>query len=231
MFESMPRVGALVKLIALAGVAAAVGCAATEGPAGGRASGGSADDLTASVPPAPSPFQCGGLTDASCPSAGAERPPYTCVDDFRDECDPANGGADCSGLCVSKTPRACGGPSDLPCGASEVCVDDPHVACVAGDDVSACSTGVCARAACNNSDMPCGDTPTCFEGQLYPTTCGPANCDAPIGPCSPWDECGPPPPCPAPPLECHYEGGGCTDGWWTCGTLVCGELPEAPEPP
>ena len=29
----------------------------------------------------------------------------------------------------------------------------------------------------------CTDAPSCFEGQLYPTGCGPANCDEPIGPC------------------------------------------------
>ena len=29
----------------------------------------------------------------------------------------------------------------------------------------------------------CTQALTCFDGQLYPTGCGPANCDAPIGPC------------------------------------------------
>lgn len=29
----------------------------------------------------------------------------------------------------------------------------------------------------------CGQALTCVDGQLYPTTCGPANCDKPLGPC------------------------------------------------
>jgi hypothetical protein len=29
----------------------------------------------------------------------------------------------------------------------------------------------------------CGQAVTCVDSQLYPTTCGPANCDEPIGPC------------------------------------------------
>jgi len=31
----------------------------------------------------------------------------------------------------------------------------------------------------------CGDALTCVDGQLYPSTCGPKNCDAPIGDCEP----------------------------------------------
>jgi hypothetical protein len=227
MFESMPRAGTCIVMLALA-AATAAGCAASEGPAGGRAAGGSADDLTAAIPPPdPPPFQCGGFANVGCPGDGAAAPPYACVDDFRDECDPENGGADCSGLCVGPKPRLCGGPTDPPCAGNEVCVADPHVACLAGDDFAACSTGVCALVACD-PDQPCGDAPTCVGGLLYPTTCGPHNCDAPIGPCDPWGECGPPPPCPAPPPECHWEGGGCSGGQWTCGTLVCDELPPSP---
>jgi hypothetical protein len=38
---------------------------------------------------------CGGIAGTRCP------PSYTgCVDDPRDDCDPARGGADCIGLCV-----------------------------------------------------------------------------------------------------------------------------------
>ncbi len=32
-------------------------------------------------------------------------------------------------------------------------------------------------------DLMCGDAVTCFDGFLYPTTCGPENCDLPIGVC------------------------------------------------
>ena len=32
-------------------------------------------------------------------------------------------------------------------------------------------------------DLICGEAVTCFDGLLYPTTCGPENCDLPIGVC------------------------------------------------
>jgi hypothetical protein len=32
--------------------------------------------------------------------------------------------------------------------------------------------------------LVCGQALTCVDGQEYPTTCGPDNCDAPIGPCA-----------------------------------------------
>ena len=37
---------------------------------------------------------CGGFAGLSCPAG------LTCVDDPSDSCDPAKGGADCSGICV-----------------------------------------------------------------------------------------------------------------------------------
>ena len=36
-----------------------------------------------------------------------------------------------------------------------------------------------------NPSKACGQMITCQNGQLYPTICGPANCDKPIGPCLP----------------------------------------------
>lgn len=39
------------------------------------------------------PF-CGGIAAFPCPEG------YTCIDDPRDACDPAAGGADCSGICI-----------------------------------------------------------------------------------------------------------------------------------
>ncbi|KAF2254874.1 hypothetical protein BU26DRAFT_527802 [Trematosphaeria pertusa] len=38
---------------------------------------------------------CGGFAGFGCPQDG-----QVCVDDYRDDCDPKNGGADCGGLCV-----------------------------------------------------------------------------------------------------------------------------------
>ncbi|HEU4410081.1 MAG TPA: hypothetical protein VFS43_32805 [Polyangiaceae bacterium] len=230
MVESMPRAGTRVFLAALAAAAIASGCAAGEGPAGAAAFGGAVENAQAAVPPPdPLPFQCAGFTSAACPGGKGDEPTYLCADDWRDDCDPQGGGADCPGLCVGEAVQHCGGPADPPCGAGEVCVADPSLPCAPPSDAEpACSLGVCVRAACD-PDQPCGDADTCVGGLLYPTTCGPNNCDAPIGPCGPWDECGPPPPCPAPPLECHYEGGGCAGGQWSCGELVCDELPPSPD--
>ena len=40
------------------------------------------------------PQMCGGIAGIACPQD------YSCVDDTTDDCDPAKGGADCSGVCV-----------------------------------------------------------------------------------------------------------------------------------
>ena len=41
-----------------------------------------------------------------------------------------------------------------------------------------------------DSDLICGDAVTCFDGLLYPTTCGPENCDLPIGVCDDGEDDG-----------------------------------------
>ena len=65
----------------------------------------------------PGPF-CGGIAGIPCPGAGQ------CVDDWRDDCDPNNGGADCGGVC------SCSGVLAL-CITGTVFNDDPNVcACV-----------------------------------------------------------------------------------------------------
>ena len=46
-----------------------------------------------------STVSCGGITGKPCPSVVGSKP-LQCVDDPRDNCDPASGGADCGGLCV-----------------------------------------------------------------------------------------------------------------------------------
>jgi hypothetical protein len=50
-----------------------------------------ADCFGVCVPPYPT---CGGIRGVLCPTG------QVCVDDPRDSCNPASGGADCSGLCV-----------------------------------------------------------------------------------------------------------------------------------
>ncbi len=43
---------------------------------------------------------CGGIASIQCPSG------FTCVDNLADDCDPTNGGADCSGLCAPVAPSS-----------------------------------------------------------------------------------------------------------------------------
>ena len=62
---------------------------------------------------------CGGIADLPC-SDHTE-----CLDDPNDDCDPNDGGADCSGICVG----FCGGVAGFGCDAGYVCVDDPDDDC------------------------------------------------------------------------------------------------------
>lgn len=79
-------------------------------------------------------FACAGFLGIDCPGE------YQCIDDFRDDCDPQNGGADCSGICVHpKGPVACDIEAPV-CDAEEICVDNPFLECVTWP----CPTGVCA---------------------------------------------------------------------------------------
>jgi len=75
--------------------------------------------------------------------------------------------------------------------------------------------------------LVCGEALTCVDGQLYPTTCGPENCDEPIGPC---DD---PPPC-DPNLICG-DALTCVDNQLyptTCGPGNCDEpIGACDEPP
>jgi hypothetical protein len=48
---------------------------------------------------------CGGFAAIQCPEG------YTCVDDPKDDCDPAQGGADCGGICQQEPKKpACDDP-------------------------------------------------------------------------------------------------------------------------
>lgn len=61
--------------------------------------------------------------------------------------------------------------------------------------------GTCQPKSCN-PNMICGQAITCVNGSWYPTTCGPANCNKPMGPCPTVN----PPPPPAPTCEGHCGG-------------------------
>jgi hypothetical protein len=81
----------------------------------------------------------------------------------------------------------CGGIAGLPCPAGFDCVDDPR------DDCSPCRGGadcggICVELSCKPACDPtliCTQVLTCVDGKLYPTGCGPRNCDQPIGDCKP----------------------------------------------
>lgn len=80
----------------------------------------------------------------------------------------------------------CGGIAGIQCPAGLECVDDPR------DDCSPCRGGadcggICVELSCKAACDPtliCTQVLTCVDGQLYPTGCGPRNCDAPIGECN-----------------------------------------------
>jgi len=84
------------------------------------------------------PLSCGGITGKQCPSYQA------CVDDPKDSCDPAHGGADCSGICVAKPsePLSCGGITGKQCPSDQACVDDPKDSCDPAHGGVDCS-GIC----------------------------------------------------------------------------------------
>ena len=108
------------------------------------------------------PF-CGGIAAIRCAGAGQ------CVDDWRDDCDPNNGGADCGGvctcsgaavLCIEGTifnddpavcacepaePPAkvfCGGIAGIQCPGAGMCVDDPSDDCDPNNGGADCG-GMC----------------------------------------------------------------------------------------
>lgn len=98
----------------------------------------------------PPEVTCGGIAGKPCPGMGK------CVDNPKDSCDPATGGADCGGICSciekvlctkgstfdsspsvcacvpSTTPPSgpsCGGFTGKPCPGAGKCVDDPSDTC------------------------------------------------------------------------------------------------------
>jgi hypothetical protein len=83
------------------------------------------------------PQFCGGIAGFPCPEG------QTCVDNPNDDCDPANGGADCGGICVSK-PAFCGGIAAFPCPEGQTCVDDPSDDCDPKKGGADCG-GICVK--------------------------------------------------------------------------------------
>ncbi len=76
--------------------------------------------------------------------------------------------------------------------------------------------GTCQPASCD-PNLICTQATSCVDGALYPTGCGPANCDEPIGICF----VPPPPPPPAPTCE-NMCGGPAVDKACFCDS-VCSD--------
>ena len=72
----------------------------------------------------PAPQRCGGLTGLPC------SPGFACVDDPGDTCDPAAGGADCSGICLAVCGPAVCPPEQVCCNASCGICTPPGGACI-----------------------------------------------------------------------------------------------------
>jgi hypothetical protein len=114
---------------------------------------------------------CGGIAGIPCAEG------YTCIDDPDDNCDPANGGADCGGICVTDdSPIYCGGLIPGPgnsCPEGQECVDDPSDDCTAG--IAADCRGIC------QPEPGCGEDADCEEGEF---------CDLAAVLCLEGTECG-----------------------------------------
>ena len=144
---------------------------------------------------------CGGLAAIPCPEG------FACVDDPNDDCDPATGGADCSGVCLptdvnpcaailciegSSCCPQCGGicvPDNVPCN-EDLCLSEPCNQSMCGPGEYCCneSCGICAplgggciEVYCEppgEPGVPCGPT-ICAPGQVC--------CNESCGICTPPD--------------------------------------------
>lgn len=135
-----------VRFAILSSVAAAVvsACGAVDGGLGVD------DDDLRTLP------TCGGIAATQCPSG------LTCVDDPRDDCDPARGGRDCSGVCVkAEKSERCGGIAGALCPFGSMCVDDPRDGCDPAAGGNDC-LGLCVRVACKAPKAP-----NCPAGQKF----------------------------------------------------------------
>jgi hypothetical protein len=99
---------------------------------------------------------CGGIAGIRCPAG------QKCVDDATDSCDPANGGADCPGVCVQcfdnvlcangyhwdqascgcVAYQTCGGIAGIACPTGFNCVDNPNDNCDPAHGGADCG-GIC----------------------------------------------------------------------------------------
>jgi hypothetical protein len=110
------------------------------------------DGQASCTPIEPTAPQCGGFAGFACPGSG------TCVDDTTDDCDPANGGADCSGVCECNILALCiegfvFDPSPAVCACVEAPEVDPCAAVRCGEGTEC--VVVDGSATCQPAPNPC----------------------------------------------------------------------------
>jgi hypothetical protein len=164
---------------------------------------------------------CGGIAGKQCKSG------QICIDVPNDGCDPAKGGADCSGLCQPSDPNQCKDDSQCPAvGAPCVTCPDGSASC----PKSWCASGVCKVEfpTCGNPNPQCKDDsqcppPVCKRCPDGTEICPKAWCEAGVCHLGP-SACPPPPPqcktdkeCVAPLAPCKQ----CPDGTHSCPTAWC----------
>ena len=115
---------------------------------------------------------CGGFAGLPCPEG------LHCFDDPEDDCDPANGGADCGGVCLPPPPDSCldhcgGASEDQSCYCDDLC-DDYGDCC--SDFEPVCSVGVAPRTpvsggCAKNAGHTCNSDADCTNGGCGGETC------------------------------------------------------------
>jgi hypothetical protein len=112
------------------------------------------------------------------------------------------------------TEKACSNPGVCKPGETKK-ADDGCNTCTCGADGSWGCTLMGCVAECKPGETKIADDGcnTCSCQQNGTWACTEKAC---VEPCD-----GPMPPCAAPPPGCDYVGGGCVNGSWTCGKLVC----------
>jgi hypothetical protein len=93
-------------------------------------------------------WRCGGVAGTSCPKG------LICIDDPRDACDPAAGGADCGGVCVGKRRNPC---ARMRCAEGTACCPRCGGLCIPRD--VSCTGSLCNPTPCN--EVVCGPGEFC----------------------------------------------------------------------
>ncbi len=153
--------------------------------------------------------RCGGIAGISCPDG------FICVDDHRDECNPSQGGADCSGLCVRPDPNPC---SLIRCASGRQCCPLCGGLCLPPD--VRCREAVCREESCNG--VTCGPGQYCCNPSCQQCVDLGAGCTKKV--CPPEDLAGEPcgsRVCPTGQVCCNASCGICTAPGGACILIAC----------